>query len=199
MSETTGHCNYFHLNRVIQCNICFCYWIACEPLFMLYICLHTHLHCECVVCVYIFEFALFCLSGLLGPPAARNSVWLIAAAELAVEGGVLKCPDSEEPSQLSSCWTLPLLHFPHTQLQWCVFSLVWFWGGVSVSLILNVKIYIYMALLSTKINHLSFHPWGPQQVVSPWWQIITPRCCVCVCVHNNQHWQWGQGCGGMEG
>lgn len=48
------------------------------------------------------------------PTAARYRVWLISAAELAVEGGVLKGPDCEESSPLSSCCTLPLLHFPHT-------------------------------------------------------------------------------------
>lgn len=125
------------------------------------------------------------------PTAARYRVWLISCAELAVEGGVLKGPDCEESSRLSSCCTLPLLHFPHTQLQWCVFWLVgfslWLWGGASVCTCVMLNEGTDMQGTPLHQNKPSFFSpytqWGSWQVVSPWAvQVINPRCCECVCV-----------------
>lgn len=83
-------------------------------------CLHTHLHCKCAICGCVCLGVCVHYIGRLAFWVHSCKVGLISAAELAVVGGVLKGPDCEESSQLSSCCTLPLLLVPRTRCQWRV-------------------------------------------------------------------------------
>lgn len=151
--------------------------------------------CYMWTCVFGCLCALFCPSGILGPQLQGTEFGSYPLLSWQWRGGVLKGPNCEESSQLSSCCTLPLV-------QLCVFLLVVFslalGRGLCVCVILNVKICMPGMHFSLQKNKPSFFSpytrWGPWQVASPW--AVTGNysqvLCVCIYVYKNQHWQWGQ-------
>lgn len=190
--------------------MCFCEWLHVN-LFLcpLYACTHP-----CIVsvlyvdvCVWVSVYTILPVWHFR-PTTARYRVGLISGAELAVVGGVLKGPDCEESSRLSSCCTLPLLLFPHTRLQWCALLLARFrlqlWGGVPVCtcVILNVKIDMRgTPLHKNKPSFFSLYTCrGPWQVTSPWAVAGNYRQVLCVYtyVYKKQLWQLGQVRRGIE-